>query len=99
MDKNDVILELLKEVKAEICKLRENGCNKALMHEVVEKNQNELFSRVNILEQSKSASDAIGKDTRLMSVLLNPWPWLFASVAVFSPNAVAIIEVVKGVTK
>jgi hypothetical protein len=82
MDKNDMILELLRDLKADVTKIRDNGCSKAGMHESIEE-------RIHTLETGN-------RDTKLLSVLTLPWPWIFASVAVFSPNAVAIVEVVKG---
>ena len=85
MDNVDMLLTLLQEVKAELVALRTNGCNKAMMHEVIE-------SRLTTLE-------ANSKDTKIVGLLTLPWPWLFASVAVFSPNAVAIVEVIKGVAR
>ena len=32
----------------------------------------------------------------LVALAMKPWPWLFAAVAVFSPHAPRIVEVVAG---
>lgn len=35
---------------------------------------------------------AVGKVGVLLALLARPWPWAFASIAVFSPNIVAILS-------
>jgi len=40
-----------------------------------------------------------GKLGVIFALLLKPWPWAFASIAVFSPNFLAILETLKGVAK
>ena len=37
-----------------------------------------------------------GKRGALVALAMKPWPWLFAAVAVFSPHAPRIVEVVAG---
>ena len=37
-----------------------------------------------------------GKRGALVALAMKPWPWLFAAVAVFSPHAPRIVEVIAG---
>ena len=37
-----------------------------------------------------------GRRGALVALAMKPWPWLFAAVAVFSPHAPRIVEVVAG---
>ena len=37
-----------------------------------------------------------GKRGALMALAMKPWPWIFGAVAVFSPHAPRIVEVVAG---
>lgn len=36
---------------------------------------------------------------KTFALLLRPWPWIFASVAVFSPNIIGIINTLKEIGK
>ena len=38
-----------------------------------------------------------GRRGALVALAMKPWPWIFASVAVFSPHAPRIVEVVAGI--
>ena len=40
-----------------------------------------------------------GKFGAIVSILMKPWPWVFASFAVFSPNVVGIINALKEIGK
>ena len=37
-----------------------------------------------------------GRRGALVALAMKPWPWIFASVAVFSPHAPRIVEVIAG---
>lgn len=49
--------------------------------------------------KSGTANAPEGKLGMIFALLLKPWPWIFASVASFSPNFPAIVEAFKGVVK
>ena len=38
-----------------------------------------------------------GKRGSLVALAMKPWPWIFASVAVFSPQAPRIVETIAGI--
>jgi hypothetical protein len=45
---------------------------------------------------SEATSGVVGS---IFNLLNRPWPWIFASIAVFSPNIVSIITTLQGVFK
>lgn len=90
----DMILEQLRTINEKLDSLFKNGCSKATHHDEC---NTELFRRVNQLEVSRASDGHKDKIDRALDSLQTPYPWLFASVAVFSPYLSTIIQTVKGV--
>lgn len=51
---NDMIMGELKTIREKIDRIAENGCSKATNHVAVEKNQEDIFKRVNQLEVAQA---------------------------------------------
>ena len=54
----DIILQMLKQLDEKVDKLMSNGCSKATMHDAIERNQAELFQKLNSLEVSRASAAA-----------------------------------------
>lgn len=92
----DMVHEDVKEIKEKLDGILINGCSKAGAHD---ENQRELFGRVIELEKAQAAKDASpasGMIGCVARILDRPWPWLFGAVAVFSPNIINIMNIIKG---
>ena len=47
---NDMILQQLKDLNLKVDNIMRNGCAKAETHDTIQKNQSEIFTRINAIE-------------------------------------------------